>query len=508
MRTLYWFRNDLRLSDHPGLVEAARADALLPVYLWPRSRPWCNQHGLGGQRERFLRESLLSLREELAALGQDLLLLDGSPELVLPDLVRDYAIDAVHTSSCAGTWEARTLDTLRGRLAVPVHEHRGNTLFEAQEITSLMPELPDTFSRFRRLVEKRTAARDTAAGAADPAGATGGAFSRHPTIGCRGAGGPAPARWQRGRRTPTAAVSWFTVTASAATRTRATASTRWKAPRPCRRGWPTATVGARGRAADTPSTRRRTASNESTYWLYFELLWREFFYWRALARRRCPVPPWRPRGYCGVIAAPSNRATSRAGAPATRTTPWSMRCMHQLVATGWMSNRGRQIAASCLVNDLRHRLALRCRILRKAPDRLRRGQQLRQLAVHRRRRRGPARRSGVQHREANRAIRSGGGVHGEVGWQPPAAARLRHRRRGLAPRSRGLSMRMAKRRRRQPRGAAQTPGGEDLPGCASARFTGGRAGKTTGTRWCTARGAARGGAPCSPARQLKPAPRA
>jgi deoxyribodipyrimidine photo-lyase len=26
--------------------------------------------------------------------------------------------------------------------------------------------------------------------------------------------------------------------------------------------------------------------------------------------------------------------------------------MHQLVASGWMSNRGRQIAASCLVNEL------------------------------------------------------------------------------------------------------------------------------------------------------------
>jgi deoxyribodipyrimidine photo-lyase len=26
--------------------------------------------------------------------------------------------------------------------------------------------------------------------------------------------------------------------------------------------------------------------------------------------------------------------------------------MHQLVATGWMSNRGRQIVASCLVNEL------------------------------------------------------------------------------------------------------------------------------------------------------------
>ena len=38
-----------------------------------------------------------------------------------------------------------------------------------------------------------------------------------------------------------------------------------------------------------------------------------------------------------------------AGDPAPEVT---VPLMHQLVATGWMSNRGRQIAASCLVNEL------------------------------------------------------------------------------------------------------------------------------------------------------------
>lgn len=43
--------------------------------------------------------------------------------------------------------------------------------------------------------------------------------------------------------------------------------------------------------------------------------------------------------------------------------------LHQLLATGWMSDRGRQIAASWLVSIL-HRLALRCGIFRETPNRL------------------------------------------------------------------------------------------------------------------------------------------
>ena len=105
MRKLYWFRQDLRLNDNPGLLSQADADSLLLVYIWPQNRPWCNVTGMGVQRERFLRESLQALQRELQKLGQNLLVLHGSPETVIPDLVRDYGIDRAATSR-APRWTA------------------------------------------------------------------------------------------------------------------------------------------------------------------------------------------------------------------------------------------------------------------------------------------------------------------------------------------------------------------------------------------------------------------
>jgi len=32
-RTLLWFKNDLRLDDHPALQAALQADRLLPLYI-------------------------------------------------------------------------------------------------------------------------------------------------------------------------------------------------------------------------------------------------------------------------------------------------------------------------------------------------------------------------------------------------------------------------------------------------------------------------------------------
>ena len=79
MRYLHWFQTDLRLDDNPTLSSTLSADSLLCVYLLPKPRPWCNLVGLGAQRDRFLRESLQELREQLQSLGQDLMVLEGSP---------------------------------------------------------------------------------------------------------------------------------------------------------------------------------------------------------------------------------------------------------------------------------------------------------------------------------------------------------------------------------------------------------------------------------------------
>lgn len=110
MRELYWLQNDLRLQDNPGLLAHTAASALLLAYIWQEPRPWCNLRGIGKQRQRVILEHLQDLREQLAALGQDLLFLAGQPETLLPELVRQYRIDRVGTSRCPGVYEAQQLE--------------------------------------------------------------------------------------------------------------------------------------------------------------------------------------------------------------------------------------------------------------------------------------------------------------------------------------------------------------------------------------------------------------
>ena len=94
----------------------------------------------------------------------------------------------------------------------------------------------------------------------------------------------------------------------------------------------------------------RKGANESTYWIYFELLWREYFQWYAARykhkvfkqggitqkRTSCCFYPERYQKWC------------------QGNTPYPLvnALMKQLNQTGYMSNRGRQIVASCLIHEL------------------------------------------------------------------------------------------------------------------------------------------------------------
>ena len=153
MRKLYWFQQDLRLCDNPGVLAQADASDLLCVYIWPKNRPWCNITGMGPQRERFLLESLQALRDELQALGQDIMVLHGSPEMVLPDLVRDYSIEQVATGVAPGYHERMAIQTLRRRLSVPLTLHDTSTLFDQQQLPFELASLPAQFTPFRRALE-------------------------------------------------------------------------------------------------------------------------------------------------------------------------------------------------------------------------------------------------------------------------------------------------------------------------------------------------------------------
>ena len=87
-------------------------------------------------------------------------------------------------------------------------------------------------------------------------------------------------------------------------------------------------------------------ANESTYWIHFELLWREFFFWNAVKRGRVLFHNRRPQTF-------DDHMQQRFETWCQGQTGVGLidACMRQLRQSGYLSNRGRQIAASYLIHE-------------------------------------------------------------------------------------------------------------------------------------------------------------
>lgn len=348
MRQLHWFQNDLRLADNPALASATVADSLLCVYLLPKPRPWCNLRGLGPQRDRFLRESLQTLKVDLQEMGQDLMVLEGSPELVLPNLVHRFGIDRISTSDTPGWYEKKAIRFLEEKLPRLLKIFRGPALFDSEQLPFSLEDLPHNFSPFRRKVEKLTIPGPLAKPAAFPPPPSAqfdaiprAAASPHPGL-------PLPGGSAAGLRRldqflfQTHAIADYKQTRNDLDGLAGSSTlSPWLA---------NGALSVRTVAHQIFRYEREHVANESTYWLYFELLWREFFHWRAVVdgkslfkqtgrQGRRLLTTFEPRQFARWCAGDTDYALVNA-------------LMRQLLATGWMSNRGRQIAASCLINEL------------------------------------------------------------------------------------------------------------------------------------------------------------
>ncbi|MCB1827007.1 MAG: deoxyribodipyrimidine photo-lyase [Coxiellaceae bacterium] len=96
IKGIFWFRQDLRLSDNEALVEAARfSDDLIPIYIFDDMK----QRPMGAAQRWWLHYSLCSLSEALKKKGVTLILKRGDPKNILLDLVKKNKIDAVYWNS-------------------------------------------------------------------------------------------------------------------------------------------------------------------------------------------------------------------------------------------------------------------------------------------------------------------------------------------------------------------------------------------------------------------------
>lgn len=90
---IVWFRNDLRLDDHPALAAAAESGAdIYPVYILEDS---VSGRRLGGASKWWLDKSLKSLRSDISSLGGKLICRKGDPADIIPQLVEACGANAV-----------------------------------------------------------------------------------------------------------------------------------------------------------------------------------------------------------------------------------------------------------------------------------------------------------------------------------------------------------------------------------------------------------------------------
>jgi deoxyribodipyrimidine photo-lyase len=99
---LLWFRQDLRLSDNPALVAAARKGPVIPVYILDDEA--ADQWKRGGASRWWLHHSLVALDKDLQKLGSKLILRRGPSGKALKALVTETGAQAVHWNRQYEPW--------------------------------------------------------------------------------------------------------------------------------------------------------------------------------------------------------------------------------------------------------------------------------------------------------------------------------------------------------------------------------------------------------------------
>lgn len=134
---VYWFRQDLRLDDLPGLRAAVKTGRpVIPVYVFDEVSP--DTWAIGGASQWWLHHALASLGSALEAQGARLVLRRGHTVDVLKQLVQETGAEAVYCSRQYEPWardlEQSVFEGLDG--LAEVKRFPGYLLFEPESIAN------------------------------------------------------------------------------------------------------------------------------------------------------------------------------------------------------------------------------------------------------------------------------------------------------------------------------------------------------------------------------------
>ncbi len=130
---IHWFRNDLRLTDNPALVQAAQHGRVLPIYILDEHN--AGGHAMGSVSRWWLHHSLTALNEHIEGA---LSLYHGNPLDILQSLIKRLPVRAVYWNRCYEPWSISRDTLIKKTLRqqnITVESHNGSLLWEPWTIS-------------------------------------------------------------------------------------------------------------------------------------------------------------------------------------------------------------------------------------------------------------------------------------------------------------------------------------------------------------------------------------
>ena len=368
--TIFLFRNDLRVRDNAALLAAAKAAGgrVIPLYVFDDKQVGPARSRILGMpksaplKTKFLLESVHDLRRQLKSLNSDLVVRCGSTPDVVNELAKAQGVEKIFASAEACPEELTVERKIRAH-SLDLKTIWTSTLFALEDLpyTDVGRELPLIYTQFRKTVEEKCTVK--------PLGPLPVLQEIPSTVDC----GEIPIVETLclcvSQETDSRSVLQFKGGSEAGVERVNDYIFRTdllKVYKETRNGM----VGADYSSKFSPWLSNGSISpreiywqvkkyeaervaNESTYWLIFELLWRDFFKFLPLrvgsSLFRLEGPRNVAKRWCSGTEAEEGFAAWCSG-----TTGYALidANMQELVKSGFMSNRGRQIVASFLTKDL------------------------------------------------------------------------------------------------------------------------------------------------------------
>lgn len=154
---IYWFRNDLRLIDSPALNKACReATHLIPVYVLAPEHTttrWGFERE-STHRKQYLTETLAALDAQCRELGSRLLVLQGEAATTLVALAQSTQAAGIICEQIAAPEEQAEVEQLKAR-GIQVQPLWQSTMIEPAAMPFTPQQMPDMFTQFRQKLEAK-----------------------------------------------------------------------------------------------------------------------------------------------------------------------------------------------------------------------------------------------------------------------------------------------------------------------------------------------------------------